>query len=204
MISQWCNWNKDYIELGSPEAIDNKLQIDLKRLARSLGFKINRRALTEKSLGVVFSHCICEKVTSPSLLTVDRYNCLEMQPYVFQEGAEFCRVIAFSQTDIRKLFSALDTYGKVEMLSRREVEGDVVRDNLNLSSASLLGALTPKQKQALRAALEVGYYKKPRGATATKVASVMGIPRTSFVDHLRKAENKVLTSVQPFLNLETA
>jgi predicted DNA binding protein len=88
------------------------------------------------------------------------------------------------------------------MLSRRKVEGDVVRDNLNLSSSNLLGGLTSKQKNALRTALDIGYYKKPRGANAIKVASAMGIPRSSFVDHLRKAENKILNSLHPFISLE--
>ncbi len=201
-ISQWCNWNRDYIELSSQRPLDKKIQGEVQHLAGEMGFKINRKSISENSFGVVFSHCICDKVTSPALLTIDRFNCLEMQPYVFQEGSELCRVIAFSQSDIRKLFSTLGEY-EIEVLSRSEVEEDVVRGNLNLSSSTLLGDLTSKQKQALRTALDIGYYKKPRGATATKVARAMGIPRTSFVDHLRKAENKVLNSLQPFLNLET-
>jgi predicted DNA binding protein len=201
-ISQWCNWNKDYIEVKGRTA-DRKLQSDVQRLARDLHTKILRTTIAQDTLGVVFSHCICTKVVAPPLVTINRFNCLEMQPYIFQNGSEICRVIAFSQRDIRKLFSSLGTCGEIEMLSRREVEADVVRNNLNLSSSSLLGDLTLKQKQALRVALDTGYYKKPRDANASKVANLMGIPRTSFVDHLRKAENKVLNSLHPFISLES-
>jgi len=201
-ISQWCNWDKDYIEIAGLSAINEDVQGGILDLAKSLQSRIIRRSLTKNTIGLVFSQYICEKVISPPLVTIDRFNCLELQPYIFQQGSELCRVIAFSQTDIRKLFSNLDSYGKIEMLSRRRVDGDVVRDNLNLSSSNLLGSLTSKQKSALRSAIDIGYYKKPRGANASKVAKVMGIPCSSFVDHLRKAENKILNSLHPFISLE--
>jgi len=200
-ISQWCNWNKDYIEIKG-QGLDRKIQSDVQRLAKGLRFKILRKTFAQDTLGVVFSHCICGKVLSPPLEEIERFNCLEMQPYIFQNGSELCRVIAFSQSDIRKLFSSLESFGETEVLSRREVKADVVRSNLNLSSSILLGDLTAKQKRALRTALDTGYYRKPRGANAAKVANLMGIPRTSFVDHLRKAENKVLNSLHPFISLE--
>jgi predicted DNA binding protein len=201
-ISQWCNWHKDYIEIGGLSSIDKEIQEDIQDLAKNLQSKIIRKSLTKSALRIVFGQCNCTKVISPPLMAIDRFNCLVLQPYIFQQGSELCRVIAFSQTDIKKLFANLDSYGKIEVLSRRKVDADVVRDNLNISRSNLFGGLTSKQKTALQTALDIGYYKKPRGANATKVAKAMRIPRSSFVDHLRKAENKILNSLHPFISLE--
>src|SRR5437667_7428237 len=43
-----------------------------------------------------------------------------------------------------------------------------------------------------------------KSATAAEIAQRLGIPRTSFVDHLRKAQNKVIRGVGPYLRLKAA
>ncbi len=51
-------------------------------------------------------------------------------------------------------------------------------------------------------ALDYGYYSLPRGASAEEIARRLGVPRTSFVDHLRKAENKVMQAMASYLRLQ--
>jgi hypothetical protein len=113
-------------------------------------------------------------------------------------------VIAFSERDIKNLFKDLDRYCKVEVTSRRTISDESIRDTFLVSTGTLFGSLTSKQRRALITALDNGYYRMPRRATAGDIAGRLGIPRTSYVDHLRKAENKVLQAVGSYLRLSPA
>ena len=53
-------------------------------------------------------------------------------------------------------------------------------------------------------ALDYGYYNLPRSASAEEIARRLGIPRTSFVDHLRKAQNKAMQAMGSYLRLQLA
>ena len=52
--------------------------------------------------------------------------------------------------------------------------------------------LTDKQRQVLELALEYGYYKYPRKISVQDLAAKVKMPRTTFQEHLRKAEERVM------------
>ncbi|HKT21008.1 MAG TPA: helix-turn-helix domain-containing protein, partial [Nitrososphaerales archaeon] len=64
-----------------------------------------------------------------------------------------------------------------------------------------LGALTKKQLGAFMAAMQMGYYGMPKGATIDEIASRQGMKRSTYEEHLRKAELKILQSVRPYARL---
>jgi predicted DNA binding protein len=55
--------------------------------------------------------------------------------------------------------------------------------------------LTPKQEEALRVAIEMGYFEIPRGADPATVASELGLSKSAFLERLRRAERELLTEV---------
>ena len=57
--------------------------------------------------------------------------------------------------------------------------------------------LTPAQTESLRWALEMGYFRVPRGATATEVAEALDISKTAFLERLRRAQASVFAAVFP-------
>lgn len=61
----------------------------------------------------------------------------------------------------------------------------------------LFSELTDRQQEILVTALEMGYYERPRRATYEDIADTVGCTRTTVGEHLRKAEQKVLTGVVP-------
>jgi len=73
-----------------------------------------------------------------------------------------------------------------------------------VSTSSLFGGLTRKQVQALVFALENGYYQVPKRVTTEEMASKLKLPRTTYEEHLRKAEGKVLRSMAPYISLGPA
>ena len=52
--------------------------------------------------------------------------------------------------------------------------------------------LTEKQRQVLELAIEYGYYKYPRKVSVQDLAKKVKMPRTTFQEHLRKAEERVM------------
>lgn len=61
----------------------------------------------------------------------------------------------------------------------------------------LYSLLTDRQRETLRAAVDVGYYEVPRRATYEDVADRMGIAAGTVGEHLRKIEATVLQEVLP-------
>lgn len=201
IISHWCNWSRDVLEIAHRDLNDARVQKSLQELTRALEARIIRRSNTNSNLQIVLQHCACDKIPPPTLPVIEGCNCLELQPAVYTGGWEWYRVIAFSEKDLKHLFKDLDEYCKVEVTSRRSIANESIRDTFLVSTSTLFGELTAKQRRALITALDNGYYRMPRSATAGEIADKLKVPRTSYVDHLRKAENKVLQAVGSYLRL---
>lgn len=58
-----------------------------------------------------------------------------------------------------------------------------------------LADLTERQREVLRHAFDVGYFERPRGASATDLAEHFGVARATVTQHLRTAERKLLDEV---------
>jgi hypothetical protein len=55
-----------------------------------------------------------------------------------------------------------------------------------------LETLTPTQREVFHLAREEGYYEWPRGVSTRELADEVGISKTTLLEHLRKAEAKLL------------
>ena len=203
-ISHWCNWSRDVLEIthGGPKSTHEQLAI--RQMLKNIGSKVIRTSRAASNLQVVLQHCACDKLPPPTLPTIEKRNCLNLQPMIYTGGYEWYRVMAFSERDMKQLFRDLERHCTVEVTSRRSVSEESIHTDSLVSTASLLGGLTRKQANALLVALDNGYFNLPRSATAVELAQRLGVPRTSFVDHLRKAQNKIIRGVGPYLRLRPA
>ena len=199
-ISHWCNHGKDVMEISCPDLeLFEQLQGDLDRLAERLGVKITRKSFAKPNVQIVTQQCGCVNIKAPVASVIEDKNCLELQPTIYKEGWEWYRIIGFSEKDVKSLFKVLDSYCKIEMLSRDNNPYGSVRDTFIVSTASLFGQLTAKQSQALILALDNGYYRVPKKVTTEEIAGRLGLPRTTYEEHLRKAEGKVLRAIAPYI-----
>src|SRR5207249_1067961 len=71
------------------------------------------------------------------------------------------------------------------------------------SSPLFLPKLTEKQARALLAAYEAGYYEFPRKATTEQVSLSLGIARSTFEQHLNRAEHHVVRAMLPMVRVRT-
>jgi DNA-binding CsgD family transcriptional regulator len=67
------------------------------------------------------------------------------------------------------------------------------------SQENTLSSLTERQKEILTTAKNKGYYDTPRKVSSQQLANHFGISTATLLEHLRKAEKKVIDSIFAFV-----
>lgn len=111
-----------------------------------------------------------------------RQGALLVPPVSYRDGTVACRVVA-TAAGLRAAVDALPDGLSVTV----DRIGEFDRD-----PAGLVGDLTRRQVEAVRAALDAGYYEVPRGATTADVADRLGCTASTAAEHLRRAEARVI------------
>ncbi|MFB6123345.1 MAG: helix-turn-helix domain-containing protein [Haloferacaceae archaeon] len=103
----------------------------------------------------------------------------------------------------RSLVARTDRPTLQRTLDEIEAEYDADIDVVRLTTAASGRAsdrpaerLSPRQREAFHLARERGYYEYPRETTTRALASEFDVSKTTFLEHLRKAEAKLLTDVE--------
>lgn len=76
----------------------------------------------------------------------------------------------------------------------------MVSDTL-ITLSSLRGKLTDRQVDAISTAYHSGYYQTPERVNVQSIADREKVPRTTLQEHLNKAENKLIRSIVPQIQL---
>lgn len=111
-------------------------------------------------------------------------------PVLIRKGKEEWNIASWSKEALVKIIDELakwKTKFKEFELLRLKME------NLKeIYFPRILPEIPERQKQAFILALENGYYDYPRKITLTKLAKIMNVSISTFQEHLRKAEARLL------------
>ncbi|WP_227378565.1 helix-turn-helix domain-containing protein [Haladaptatus halobius] len=88
-------------------------------------------------------------------------------------------ILAFQHDDITNIIKDFQSFGTVTVDSLSEFPGTDP-------------ALTPRQREVVETALEAGYFEWPREISSEELATELGITRGTCLEHLRKAQAKLL------------
>ncbi|QAU14163.1 XRE family transcriptional regulator [Halorubrum sp. BOL3-1] len=152
---------------------------------------------------VVTQSCLCSLEQS----IIDRFeehNCLYQSPTIYRQGWEHYTVVAFDAEDIRDLLGDLRSDREIELLSKTSISETQIPHSMLAPASQLFDDITDRQLAALQLALESGYYEQPRKTSLRELADQTAVARSTYEEHLRKAENKLLTNTGQFLRLVTA
>ncbi|WP_436930479.1 bacterio-opsin activator domain-containing protein [Halosimplex halobium] len=109
------------------------------------------------------------------------------------DGAQRVTAEFTTETDVRTVFNGFQSaFSASALLSKQEVERPV--QTTDGFRRSLEDDLTDKQQSVLRAAYLAGYFEWPRGSTAEELADSIGVSSPTLHNHLRKAQQKLLTA----------
>jgi hypothetical protein len=201
-IVEWCNHKIDVLEVecGDIEMF-NRIEPDLQRLLVWKGGKVLTKTFGPRNIQAITKTCRDDRI-SPSISgVVERNLCLDIQPVTYGGGWETHKAIGFRESDYKKLFKDLENLGPVEVVSKRIRPQKSMIDTFAVSLSSVFRELTGKQVEAIVAALELGYYQVPKRITTEELARKQSAPRTTYEEHLRKAESKVLRALAPYIIL---
>ncbi|NIC00681.1 helix-turn-helix domain-containing protein [Halobacterium sp. R2-5] len=152
---------------------------------------------------VVTQSCLCSLEES----VIDRFeehNCLYQSPTIYRQGWEHYTVVAFDGEDVRELLEELRSDREIELLSKTSISETQIPHSMLAPANQLFEDITDRQLAALQFALESGYYEQPRKTSLRDLAEQTAVARSTYEEHLRKAENKLLTNAGQFLRLVTA
>lgn len=197
-IREWYLSDCQVIEITSSGWPTDELLEEIEHLGTVLHESIN-----ESGLHVVTQSCLCSLEDS-ILERFEEYNCLYQPPTIHRQGWEHYTVIAFDENDVRELLHDLEADRDIEVLSKTAITEQQIPHSMLAPVDRLFEDLTDRQMAALRLALESGYYEQPRKTSLRELADQTAVARSTYEEHLRKAENKLLTNAGQFLRLITA
>jgi PAS domain S-box-containing protein len=111
------------------------------------------------------------------------------------EDGEYTATVQFPPgTDVRRVVDRIrETYLDVRITSQRQVVRE--RPSSQRVLNDLAGNLTERQRTALEAGYFGGFFEWPRHRNGEEVADSLGIGASTFHQHVRKAERKLLERV---------
>lgn len=129
-------------------------------------------------------------VASDVLAAVVRDGLVVRTPVVYRDGAAHIRLVGRTdavQDAVEGLPDAVDV--TVEAIGHR-----------GFDPGSVGAALSDRQREALLAAVDMGYYDASRTATHEDLADRLDCAPSTASEHLKKAESKLLTSLADYLD----
>jgi predicted DNA binding protein len=109
--------------------------------------------------------------------------------YLSKEGFEIIEVACWDKKPLSELIDSIEknkTTEHFEILSFIEKEMD------EIYVARLLPNLPKKQKEAIKLAYQLGYYKFPRKISLDRLAKIAKVSKSTFRENLKKAEEKLI------------
>jgi predicted DNA binding protein len=106
-------------------------------------------------------------------------------PMGFSEGMLVLSVVG-EDAELRKLMGKIDKIGEVKQIHVQQASFH--RDDL-------MASLTDRQREIVIAAKRHGYYDYPRRMNSKELAHVVGISKATVVEHLRKAEVRLMETL---------
>ncbi len=199
-FSNWCNYALEIMEYQTRDApTADAIQKGFAQLSK-LGFKVLSPSARGGNTQTVLMRCAHKPGQSVDEV-IERHGALVLYPVVYRDGWEHYRIVAVDETKVQELFETLRQKGDLEITMKKRTEEGLLSHSFLVSTGELFAELTSKQTDALRAAIDHGYYQVPRKIRFEDIAKARKTPRTTFEEHVRKAESKIMQSLKPYVSI---
>ena len=197
----WCNFNYDFYELKCLKSEELELAIrffltSTRKSGSSLRTKI---AAGDDSSIFVMKCCHRKKETIGEI--VQKFNCLPIMPYITNQGWSIVNAVCLDQKQLSPMLFRLGKLGETKVGARRSIGPELVNEYLMVPIGNLTSTLTEKQAESLLTAVDLGYYQVPRKTKFEEIAKSAKVSKATYEEHVRKAENKIITAAAPYLSL---
>jgi len=192
----WCNRKHEIIEVVlSKESQYEEIRqtvVALPGIIDETSDRGNIRLITKR--------CYCTTKNSIGR-NVDANNMLLLMPVSYEAGWEYYRAIAFRHKDFRRFVEKVPQLPCELVILRKATVDGSIGGSVPVSVNDLFSNLTSRQVDTLLTSYFIGYFSFPRKTNVLKIAKAKKVARTTFQEHLTKAENKLVANVVPYLRL---
>ncbi|MFQ5985897.1 MAG: helix-turn-helix domain-containing protein [Thermoplasmata archaeon] len=195
-MAVWCNRTLEVLQIEMPDSdgLGPLLEAAKESLRVYDVFREGRFALT------MARECTCKSYRSVTSIA-DREGVWHIPPINYHDGWETHRVISSGKKPLQRFVAEIRKDGAVRVLSHRPRERLDAIPHMGLAPIHLFDGLTRKQVRSLVLAYEQGLFDVPAPAHMDRIAQGLGVARSTFGEHLRKAQHRLLRNSYPFLKL---
>lgn len=191
----WCNGDTDALRVVAPdfETLDRVLAhgrdlMDMELMTRD-----------ERPSMILTGRCACPTGGRSVVDLAEAHGCWSVQPIPMLGGYEYHRVFSPDQESVRAFIEDVRRFGEAELISLRNRQNLDVVDQVGSISVHMFSGLTDRQLEVLGAAYDEGLLDVPSRGSMDAAAARVGISRSTFGEHLRKATFRLVSNAYPFL-----
>lgn len=196
----WCNRENDVIEIVVRKPEEYPLVIEEIHAQHARIKDIIEEIVDEHRLYLNLHTCDCMKHNT-IVRHIGKLNILNIFPNMIENGWAYHRLIVFKHEALKELLKRLENAEWFYKILRKVPLDGFVASSLTMSADAVLSGLTEKQMEAILTAHRHGYYNLPRLSDVQTIAAKEKVPRTTFQEHLMKAENKLVNALVPNIKL---
>jgi len=194
----WCNKENDVIEVVVRNPEEYPLVMEEIRACPIMG--VIEEISDDRRLYLNVHECHCMKQDT-IVRHIGKLDILNIFPNMIENGWVYHRLIVFRHEDLEELLRRFDNWGWIYKILRKVPFDGFIASSLTLSADTLFSGLTERQLDAILTAHRHGYYNLPRNADVQTIAAKEKTSRTTFQEHLKKAENKLMETLVPHMKL---
>ena len=198
LLLLWCDNRRDVFLVSSPD------RAELHRVVLALRRAFHARPLIVDGLEALVIVPDFEWPEPPSVTGLARkMGVWVLHPVVYHGGRETYRFVVPARSNLNRLIQRLRRFGDVELLSVSDRGGlQSVRD-VPTASVHFFEGLTARQVRCLVAAYDGGLLEIPARTHWGEVARREGLSRSTFGEHLRKGQYRLLANSYASLKART-
>ncbi|MGC2289335.1 MAG: helix-turn-helix domain-containing protein [Thermoplasmata archaeon] len=199
LLLLWCDNRRDVFLVSAPDPPE------LRRVVSALRDSLHARCLVVDGKDALVTVPDFEWADPPSVTGLARKTGVwVLHPVVYFEGKETYRFVASRKSELNRLIKRVRRLGMVEILSVTDHTGlGSVRD-LPIASVHFFEGLTDRQARSLVAGFEGGLFDVPARARWNEIARREGLSRSTFGEHLRKGQLRLLANSHESLKARIA
>ncbi|UCG01977.1 MAG: helix-turn-helix domain-containing protein [Candidatus Heimdallarchaeota archaeon] len=163
------------------------------------GWKITTIESNPTTISYISMKCLCDKTINSQ---IQQQGGISIYPIRFSKGWSHYQIVCLDNSILSSVVRVLQTYPETKINSIKELESNGIFPSQMISITEFTSDLTEHQLLILIRAFEQGYYEIPRRIRTQDLAGEFKVSRYAVEKTLRKAENKLLTSLMPYLLLK--
>ncbi|MEM0015053.1 MAG: helix-turn-helix domain-containing protein [Zestosphaera sp.] len=149
-----------------------------------------RLIVTRRQMGTLKALCLTDSVLNG--------------PIVIKNGVRYYPVVTFSR-NLKQLLTAIKENAPTDTEVWLRVDDAIVNEvdpyKTFTTAQDMVSKLSYMELKSLITAFQLGYFNWPRYQDSREVSKYLGISRSTFIEHLRKAERKIIKSIMESLDV---